>query len=804
MMICSGTPARVLFTLALVVGAGVTSSVAQILVSQGKPVVASSTESASFPATNAVDGNTATRWSSAFSDPQWIRIDLGNLGPLVYNRVVLTWEAAYAKAYQIQTSNDLATWTTIYSTTTGDGGTDDLALNGGSSARYVRLFGTARATQWGYSLWEFRVYAPPDATPTNTPTPTSTATPTPTTPNLETRLTLPYNVNAAYNDGATFTSAASIDGTGSAYSSTLLGPALSWAGTGFNIGTPNQLNGARNTTIALPTGSGTYTTLLLLGTGVNGDQLSQTLRLNYSDGTFSTFTQTFSNWLNTNQNVAGQQIAKQMAYRNKSTGVKDNRTFNLYGYTIPLFADRTPTSLVLPANNNVVILAVTLRRQPPPTPTPTSTATSTPTPTTTSGAHPNAPANLRAAPSQGQVILTWSFDNVSQTYQILRREAAGCNTVDTVIAMVNPTGSATMSYTDTGLTDKVQYVYSVRGALGVNFGPASVIATTPQLFPPPAPTLTSAVFGGNGTGRVDLTWTVVSGATGYVVNRGTAGCCSTVNGWTVIATLGANVTSYSDASLAPFATYVYTVSSVNAAGTGAASNRLSVFVQSATPRATPTQCSCPTATPTATPIPLRATPRAPQPTAAGGENRVFLHWPAVGTFTDPEKAQGYSVYRSTTSCGPYLKIAGPGISIGDATGIFYVDGALTNGTTYNYTVAGVNSIGEGLASSVVSTAPQPVPPAAPQGQAAELSPTIVQVAWVAQWDADSYRVARATTPGGPYTTLVTGIASAGHGNLMFYNDSTVTVNGTYYYVIVATNPAGSSPNSNEASLTITP
>src|SRR5262249_9552992 len=65
-----------------------------------KPAVASSPENAGFPASNAVDGNTGTRWSSAFSDPQWIQVDLGATATIC--QVVLTWEAAFARAYQIQ------------------------------------------------------------------------------------------------------------------------------------------------------------------------------------------------------------------------------------------------------------------------------------------------------------------------------------------------------------------------------------------------------------------------------------------------------------------------------------------------------------------------------------------------------------------------------------------------------------------------------------------------------------------------------------------------------------------------------
>jgi hypothetical protein len=119
------------------------------------PATASSEENASFPAQDAVDGNLGTRWSSAFSDPQWLEVDLGTTQNIC--QVNLDWETAYATAYQIQTSNDGTTWTTIYSTTTGTGG--DQTLNVTGSGRYLRLYGTARATQYGYSLWELQAFA---------------------------------------------------------------------------------------------------------------------------------------------------------------------------------------------------------------------------------------------------------------------------------------------------------------------------------------------------------------------------------------------------------------------------------------------------------------------------------------------------------------------------------------------------------------------------------------------------------------------------------------------------------------------
>ena len=120
-----------------------------------RPATASSVQSGTYPASNAVDGNSSTRWSSAFSDPQWLQVDLGSVQSVC--QVTLNWETAYGKAFQIQTSTDGTAWTSIFSTTTGTGGTQALSVSG--SGRYIRMYGTARGTGYGYSLWEFQVFA---------------------------------------------------------------------------------------------------------------------------------------------------------------------------------------------------------------------------------------------------------------------------------------------------------------------------------------------------------------------------------------------------------------------------------------------------------------------------------------------------------------------------------------------------------------------------------------------------------------------------------------------------------------------
>jgi hypothetical protein len=127
-------------------------------ISAGKAVTASSNlvQSGATRPEAAVDGNLATRWSSAFSDPQWLAVDLGAVTRI--NRVELAWESAHAKSYAIQVSTDGEKWTDVYKTAAGKGGLETIRF-APVAARHVRVYGTQRATQFGYSLWEFRVFA---------------------------------------------------------------------------------------------------------------------------------------------------------------------------------------------------------------------------------------------------------------------------------------------------------------------------------------------------------------------------------------------------------------------------------------------------------------------------------------------------------------------------------------------------------------------------------------------------------------------------------------------------------------------
>lgn len=244
----------------------VTASAAPVLISQGKPATASSTENAGTPASAAVDGNTGTRWSSAFADPQWIQIDLG--GTATIEQVTLIWEGAYASAFQLQVSGSAGgPWTTIYSTTTGTGGTQTLTVNG--SGQFVRMNGTQRATAWGYSLWEFQVFG-------------TLAAECGTTNAAQGKLATASSVQSV-----AFPATAAVDGnTGTRWSSAFADPqwiqvdmgasvtvcrvVLRWEGAygrAFQIQTAEAAGGPWNTIHSTTTGTGGTQTLTVNGSG---------------------------------------------------------------------------------------------------------------------------------------------------------------------------------------------------------------------------------------------------------------------------------------------------------------------------------------------------------------------------------------------------------------------------------------------------------------------------------------------------------------------------------------------------------
>lgn len=171
-------------------------------------------------------------------------------------------------------------------------------------------------------------------------------------------LTSQFNLYGIYTDGSTYTTGG-LDGDGYSYSANLLTPSRVLDGVLFNFGSSNAPDaiGSSGQAITLPAGK--FAGLALLATGIEGNQESQVFTITYSDGTSTKVAQSFSDWY-TPSNFKGEYESVAMPYRNFDNGTKDNRTFNLYGYLLPLNPAKTVQSVTLPNNPDVVVLAATL------------------------------------------------------------------------------------------------------------------------------------------------------------------------------------------------------------------------------------------------------------------------------------------------------------------------------------------------------------------------------------------------------------------------------------------------------------
>jgi hypothetical protein len=171
-----------------------------------------------------------------------------------------------------------------------------------------------------------------------------------------------FNRIGIYNDGTSYASTGGLDGDGYAYSSIQLGPSQVWDSAQFTFGPPNANDAVRceAQTIALP--ANRYTSVLMLGTGVNGNQLSQSFTVTYTDGTTAPFVQSLSDWVDVTA-YSNQVPAVTMPYR-LFTGTANSSDANLFGYLFPLNNTKTVKSLKLPNDANADVLAVSLANTP--------------------------------------------------------------------------------------------------------------------------------------------------------------------------------------------------------------------------------------------------------------------------------------------------------------------------------------------------------------------------------------------------------------------------------------------------------
>ena len=350
--------------------------------------------------------------------------------------------------------------------------------------------------------------------------------------------------------------------------------------------------------------------------------------------------------------------------------------------------------------------------------------------------------------------------NYGNTYLVvLRIDFNTSGTSDTVTLYTNPVANAsapgiaaagTLTTYDVGTISGVGL--NVQGGASITVDEIRVGDTYGDVVgyapPPAAPTGLTATPGVNAVG---LSWDVTSGATGYMVLRGTStGIYNSTNN------IALN-TNY-DTTVVGGTTYYYVVQATNSSGAGASSSEVSV---------TPT-------------IALPGAPGGLTATATNGA--VFLNW------TSGAGAANYNIKRSTGS--------GAEATIATNSTTSYTDAGVVNGTTYFYEVSSTNSAGESANTPEVSATPN-VPPSAPTGVIATAATNQVALSWTGSTGAASYNVKRSTTSGSGYTIIGTTTDPT-----VTYTDSTAVKFTQYFYVVSAVSSYGEGANSSpEAAVT---
>lgn len=357
------------------------------------------------------------------------------------------------------------------------------------------------------------------------------------------------------------------------------------------------------------------------------------------------------------------------------------------------------------------------------------------------GGLPDAPTGLTATPRPERIDLQWGPTSGALSYTVKRSATSG----GPYTALAS--GLTATTYLDDPVAPGTTYYYVVSATNARGEGPDSAEARATTPVPPAAPTGVAAVLG---NGQVTVSWSPVTGADSYTVEFSAGGGPYQV--------LAENITASSivHEGLTNGSTYVYIVKAVNAAGDGPYS------------------------------APVQAVPQAVPPVPAGlaataRSGQALLTWTASGGATS------YVVARSATAGGPYADVA-------TVCATSYLDAPLANGAIHYYVVRAVNAAGASLPSAEVSAAPV-APPAPPGNVAATPRNGAVSLTWNVSGSATSYVVRRATSAGGPYATVGTGIVTTSFVDVGARNGT------TYYYTVTAHNAGGASAPSGAVSAT---
>ena len=326
-----------------------------------------------------------------------------------------------------------------------------------------------------------------------------------------------------------------------------------------------------------------------------------------------------------------------------------------------------------------------------------------------------APSGVTATGGDALVVVHWTASPGATSYNVKRSLVAGGPYTNVGLNVT------TTNFTNTGLTNGTAYFYVVSSVNAFGESGNSLQVTATPAVSATAPAAPTGLTAAGGDAQVALQWLASSGAATYTVKRGTA-----TGGPYVALAAGTYIvsTSFTDSTALNGTAYFYVVFASNGIGTSPDSAEAT-----ATPAAPPSAPSAPAG--------LSAIP---------GDTTVSLSWSTTANATT------YTLRRATVSGGPYTDI---GLGLTSTT---FNDTGRTNGTTYFYVVAAVNSVGTSPNSAQASATPVAAPsvPSAPTGLAASGGNGRVDLGWDSVAGATTYTVKRSTTSGSGYVALAAG------------------------------------------------
>jgi len=385
---------------------------------------------------------------------------------------------------------------------------------------------------------------------------------------------------------------------------------------------------------------------------------------------------------------------------------------------------------------------------------------------------PTAPTLLQATAFNGvRIDLAWT-DNATDELGFRIERALNVGGVAGAYVRIASVGANVTTYSNTGLQNGTTYWYRVRAYNAVGPSAYTNEATATTLAPPAAPSVLQAVPFSHV--RIDLTWTDnATDEQGFRIER--APDVSGVPGtFAQIASVAANVTTYSSTGLAGSTRYWYRVRAYSAVGNSPYSN---------------------TTDATTLPTPPPAAPTALVATTVSGV-RIDLAW----TDNAPDE-QGFRIERApdvSGVAGTYVQIASVGVN-----GHAYSSTGLENGTRYWYRVYAYNAVGPSGYSNEASATTLPRPVAPTLLQATAFNGVRIDLAWTDNaTDEQGFRIERAPDAGGvpgPYAQIASVAA-----NVTTYSNTGLQNGTTYWYRVRAYNTVGPSGYTNEASATTLP